>query len=138
MYFNQIFLTRKIILFSINIALLNYGIISLVFEVQGYTECFSNWTCCSCKLWLLAKDDSKMKTPEYRLHKVLRKDADAEIGHILNENPLLVNGLAEFGFTPLHIATKSKRYSAMKLLLLPGRRSDDTRYVGSHSTSTRN
>ncbi|KAI1183120.1 ankyrin repeat-containing domain protein [Nemania serpens] len=88
--------------------------------VRNFARSDSNWTCCSRKLWLLAKDDSEAKPPEYRLHEALRNGTDAEVELILNENPSLVNEPAEFGYTPLHIATIKKRYSAMKLLLLRG------------------
>ncbi|KAI1755573.1 ankyrin [Xylaria castorea] len=45
---------------------------------------------------------------------------DVDFEHALNEYPSLVNEPAEFGLTPLHIATKLGRCSAMKLLLLRG------------------
>lgn len=78
------------------------------------------WTCVSSRLQLLAEEDYNLKSQEYPLHEVLTKGTDAQIQLALDEYPLLVDQLAEFSSTPLHVATRHKRHSAMELLLLRG------------------
>ncbi|KAI0447103.1 ankyrin [Xylaria telfairii] len=72
------------------------------------------------KLRILVEDSYDSKLTEYPLLDALVKGTDVELEHILDEFPLLVNEPIEFSETPLHIATRLRRYSAMELLLLRG------------------
>ncbi|KAI1152077.1 ankyrin repeat-containing domain protein [Nemania diffusa] len=98
----------------------NFHSVSPVLLVQYYTMHYPPWTCVSSRLQLLAEEDYNLKSQEYPLHEVLTKGTDAQIQLALDEYPLLVDQLAEFSSTPLHVATRHKRHSAMELLLLRG------------------